>query len=81
VASIVRMAEAVVRFIMSSHSLAQIRRRGADAGLVARVLASPMQRETVAPGRDVLQSLALVDGRRYLVRGTSKVSKCWKAES
>ena len=64
--------------------------------LVIHVLASPQQRATLMPGRDVLQSLATIDGRRYLVRvivdvehdppvvvtayRTSRIEKYWKAE-
>jgi len=58
------MAEAIVRYLVSPHALEQLRRRGLALSLLVDVLTSPEQRAALSPGRDVLQSLATIDGRR-----------------
>ena len=72
-------------------------RRGLDEATIRRVLEHPEQRETVRPGREVLQSRSESKGRIYLVRvfvdvdrvppevvtayRTSKVEKYWRDEA
>jgi hypothetical protein len=53
---------------MSEHAALEMQRRGIDEAIVRRVLAAPDQREAVRPGRDVLQSVAELEGKSYLVR-------------
>lgn len=90
------MAEAIIRYVLTHHALYQLRRRRLPIDVVASVLTSPGQRERLLPGRDVLQSVTELDGRRYLIRvivdtdsdppmvvtayRTSKIRKYWKAE-
>jgi hypothetical protein len=89
------MAEAIVRYLISEHAIGQMRRRGLAPTLIAGVLMAPQRRMRLWPGRDALQSLIMMDGRRYLVRiigdvdrnppvvvtafRTSKIDKYWKA--
>lgn len=62
------MPEPVVAFVLTPHAKSQLRRRSLDEAVIRQVLAAPEQRETLRPGRDVLQSLLTVEGRCYLVR-------------
>ena len=90
------MAEPVVEYSISPHAAFEMERRGVDEAVVRRVLAAPEQRESVRPGRDVLQSRIEVDKKAYLVRvfvdvdrrpaevvtayRTSKMGKYWRSE-
>lgn len=62
------MSAAIVRYLLTPHAIRQMERRGLDRALVADVIMRPRQRVTLRPGRDALQSLVEMDGRRYLVR-------------
>lgn len=91
------MPEPIVVFVLTSHAVFELSRRGIDEAVVRRVLGAPEQRETVRLGRDVLQSRLEIDGKRYLVRvfvdvdrrpaeivtgyRTSNVHKYWRSES
>jgi hypothetical protein len=88
------MAEPITEYVISGHATLEMQRRGIDETAVRAVLAAPQQREGVRPGRDVLQSLTEVSGKRYLVRvlvdvnrrpaevvtayRTSKIAKYWR---
>ena len=62
------MAEPIPECSISSHAIAEMRRRGINEDLVRRVLAAPEQREAVRPGRDVLHSRVEFERKTYLVR-------------
>ena len=82
---------------ISPHAEFEMRRRGIDESTVRQVLNHPGQRETVRPGREVLQSRTELKGQTYLVRvfvdidrvppevvtayRTSKVEKYWRDEA
>lgn len=88
------MAEAIEKYVITPHATFEMQRRQIEEAAVARVLAAPEQRETVRPGRDVLQSRMTLAGRSYLVRvfvdvdrkpaevvtvyRTSKIAKYWR---
>lgn len=88
------MPEPIVEFVITPHARAELQRRGLDDTIVRRVLETPGQRETVRPGRDVLQSQLEMEGKRYLVRvfvdvdrspaevvtvyRTSRIDKYWR---
>jgi hypothetical protein len=55
-------------FTATPHAAAEMRRRGIDDASVRHVLEIPEQRETVRPGRDVLQSRIDVEAKTYLLR-------------
>lgn len=79
---------------ISAHAAEEMARRGLDRTTVDRVLGAPEQRESVRPGREVLQSRVELAGRTYLVRvfldvdrrpaevvtvyRTSKIEKDWR---
>ena len=90
------MTEPVGVFVVTAHAASEIRRRGIDEAIVRQVLATPGQRQSVRPGRDVLHSRFEIAGKWYLVRvfvdidrmpaevvtayRTSKIDKYWSAE-
>ena len=90
------MAEPIPECSISSHAIAEMRRRGINEDIVHRVLAAPEQRDAVRPGRDVLQSRVEFEQKTYLVRvvvdvdrsppevvtayRTSKIGKYWRNE-
>jgi hypothetical protein len=90
------MPEPIVAFVVTPHARFELQRRGLDETIVRRVLGAPEQRETLRPGRDVLQSRLEIEGQRYLVRvfvdvdrspaevvtayRTSKIDKYWRSE-
>ena len=49
------MAEPIDTYRITSHAAFEMERRGIDETVVRRVLATPGQRHTARPGRDVLQ--------------------------
>jgi hypothetical protein len=90
------MPEPITDYVVTSHAAGEMERRGIDVELVRTVLREPEQRLAFRPGREVLQSKALVGGRMYLIRvfvdvdrspaevvtvyRTSKISKYWRNE-
>jgi hypothetical protein len=90
------MADPIAEYSMSPHAALEIRRRGIDEAAVRAVLAAPEQREVVRPGREVLQSLTELGGKRYLIRvfvdvdrrpaevvtayRTSRIGKYWRQD-
>ena len=88
------MAQPIEEFAITSHAAFEMQRRGIDKAALQRVLDAPEQRETVRPGRDVLQSRIDCGGKPYLVRvfvdvdrrppevvtvyRTSKIEKYWR---
>jgi len=91
------VAQSIDEFRLTTHAEKMLLRRGLRRSVVATVLATPGQRWTVRPGRDVLQSSVELGGRLYLARvfvdvdtdppavvtayRTSKVEKYWSGES
>ena len=91
------MAEPVVEYSLSPHATLEMERRGLDEAVVRRVLIAPEQRESVRPGRDVLQSRIELDKKAYLIRvfvdvdrqpaevvtayRTSRIDKYWRSEA
>jgi len=89
--------EPIRDYTISPHAGFEMHRRGLDETTIRRVLERPEQRETVRPGREVLQSKSEFKGRIYLVRvfvdvdrvppevvtayRTSKVEKYWRDEA
>jgi Domain of unknown function (DUF4258) len=90
------MAEPVIKYEISGHAVGEMQRRGLDEGIVRQVLSAPEWRETVRPGRDLLQSRMELDGEMFLVRvfvdldrepavvvtayRTSKLQKYWRGQ-
>lgn len=82
------------QFSLTRHAAEEMRRRGIDEMAMRQVLQTPEQRETVRPGRDVLQSRISVESRTYLLRvfvdvdrdppevvtvyRTSRIEKYWR---
>ena len=62
------MAEPIHEYLLSRHATLEMARRGLDEAIVRQVLAAPGQRETVRPGRDVMQCR------------TSKIEKYWRKD-
>ncbi len=91
------MADPITEFVVTPHADFEMQRRGVDEVVLGRVLAAPEQRETVQPGRDVLQSRMEIEGRTYLVRvfvdmdrkpvevvtvyRTSRMARYWRSET
>ena len=91
------MADPIVEFVVTPHAAFEMQRRGLDETTVRRVLTEPEQRESLRPGRDVLQSRLELAEKWYLVRvfvdvdrspaevvtvyRTSKIDKYWRTES
>ena len=89
-------AEPIHKYIVTAHAVVEMSRRGIDDTTLQRVLAAPEQRDTVRPGRDVLQARATIGDKEYLVRvfvdtdrapanvvtiyRTSKISKYWRTQ-
>ena len=87
------MAEGITAYVFTAHARFELARRGISEDLVRRVLAAPEQRLIVRPGRAILQSRTMIEGRMYLVRvvvdvdrqpaevvtvyRTSKVARYW----
>jgi hypothetical protein len=90
------MAEPVIKYDISGHAADEMQRRGLDESIVRQVLSAPEWRETVRPGRDLLQSRMELDGEIFLVRvfvdldrepavvvtayRTSKLQKYWRGQ-
>lgn len=90
------MAEPIVEYSFTAHCRLEVQRRGLTEEEVCSVLAAPEQRETVHPGRDVLQSRVQFADGLYLLRvfvdvdcmparvvtayRTSKIAKYWRAD-
>ncbi|HEY3908383.1 MAG TPA: hypothetical protein VGM07_00665 [Stellaceae bacterium] len=62
------MAAPVDDYEITPHAAFEMVRRQIAQSIVHGVLAAPQQRYAVGPGRDVLQSKLLFDGKIYLVR-------------
>ncbi|MGH7029264.1 MAG: DUF4258 domain-containing protein [Stellaceae bacterium] len=62
------MAAPVDDYEITPHAAFEMVRRRIAESVVHDILASPQQRYPVRPGRDVLQSKLLIDGKNYLVR-------------
>lgn len=62
------MADSVANYLITPHAHAEITRRGIDVPTLQQVLSMPEQRESVRPGRDVLQSRIAFGDKEYLVR-------------
>jgi hypothetical protein len=90
------MTKPIVEYSFTVHCRQEMERRGLTQEQVCSVLAAPEQRETVRPGRDVLQSkIRFADGV-YLLRvfvdvdslparvvtayRTGKIAKYWRAD-
>lgn len=89
--------EPIRKCTISAHAEFEMRRRGIDETTIRRILERPEQRETVRPGREVLQSRIELKGHIYLVRvfvdidcvppevvtayRTSKIEKYWREET
>lgn len=90
------MAKPIDEYLFSRHAVVEMARRGLDEATVRQVLAAPGQRETVRPGRDVVQSRLELEGKTVLVRvfvdvdqdpavvvtayRTSKIEKYWRKD-
>ena len=91
------MAEPILAFVLTPHATYELQRRGIDETIVMEILAAPEQRESVRPGRDVLQSRVIIADTQCLVRvfvdvdrtpaevvtvyRTNKIEKYWRSES
>jgi hypothetical protein len=91
------MPEPIGSFVLTSHAMMELSRRGLEESIIRQVLAAPGQRLEVRPGRAVLQSQIEMSGRNYLVRvfvdidrnpaevvtayRTSKIEKYWRSDS
>jgi hypothetical protein len=88
------VAEPVIGYEISGHAADEMQRRGIDESIIRQVLSAPERRETVRPGRDLLQSRVEFEGETFLVRvfvdvdrkpavvvtayRTSKLQKYWR---
>lgn len=86
--------QAIQNYVFTDHARFEMKRRGLEEDLVAKVLRNPDQRLWVRPGRVVLQSRVAVEGKTCLVRvfvdidwqpaevvtayRTSRVEKYWR---
>jgi hypothetical protein len=86
----------ISNYLLTAHAIRELSRRALDEETVRGVLASPEQRASVRPGREVLQSRRTILGREYLVRvfvdtdrqppevvtayRTTKVRKYWRRD-
>lgn len=91
------MADPITEFVVTPHAAFEMQRREVDEPVLRRVLAAPEQRETVRPGREVLQSRVELEGRTYLVRvfvdvdrkpvevvtvyRTSRMARYWRSDT
>lgn len=87
----------ITSYVLTSHAVDEIHRRGLDADLIGAVLRSPGQRLSVGQSRDIVQSRVVLDGKEYLVRvvvdvdrnpaevvtayRTSNVGKYWRIDT
>ncbi|MEJ5376492.1 MAG: DUF4258 domain-containing protein [bacterium] len=90
-------AEPVRSYLLTSHALLEMARRGIEEHIVRSVLERPDQRLPIRTGRDILQSQVQMGGKTYLVHvfvdvdrspaevvtvyRTSKIEKYWREES
>ena len=87
------MASPIRSYILTAHAIDEMARRRIDRSAVKTILGAPELRGPVRPGRDVLQSRVVIDGKSYLIRvfvdvdrepaevvtvyRTSKIEKYW----
>jgi hypothetical protein len=87
-------AEPIREYAITEHAAFEMSRRGIDEAMLRSVLAAPGQRESVRPGRDVLQTLMTIEDKEYVIRvfvdidrtpanvvtayRTSKIRKYWR---
>jgi len=87
------MPAAILEWVLTAHAETELRRRGLSRSLIGVVLAAPERRSPFRPGRDVLESRMVLDGKPYLLRvfvdvdrspvevvtayRTSKIEKYW----
>jgi hypothetical protein len=90
------MASPIANWVLTQDAQDELAARGIDLATVAAVLAAPEQRLSVRPGREVLHSRVVQDGKTYLIRvfvdvgrepaavvtayRTSKIGKYWSAQ-
>lgn len=69
------MAEPIGEYVITSHAIAEMRRRGIDEATLRRLMEAPEQRELIRPGRDVVQSRIEFASKIYLVRAFVDVDR------
>ena len=91
------MAEPILDYVITSHAVGEMNRRGINEATLRQVMGVPEQRRNLRPGRDVLQARIELSGKTYLLRAfvdvdrrpaevvtvyrTSKIAKYWRSES
>lgn len=89
-------AEPIREYVLTDHAVFEMKRRGIDEAMLRGVLATPGQRDSVRPGRDVLQTRVSIEGKEFLMRvfvdidrtppsvvtvyRTTKIPKYWRNE-
>ena len=89
-------AEPILDYLITEHATLEMKRRGIDEATLRSVLVAPGQRESVRPGRDVLQARVINEGKEFVVRvlvdvdrtpanvvtvyRTTKIGKYWRNE-
>ncbi len=61
-------AEPICEYVVTEHAAFEMKRRSIDDATLRRVLATPEQRDSIRPGRDVLQTRVTIDDREFLIR-------------
>jgi hypothetical protein len=90
------VAEPIIEYDISGHAAEEMQRRGLEESVVRQVLLAPEWRETMRPGRDLLQARMDLEGKTVLIRvfvdidrevpvvvtayRTSKVEKYWRTQ-
>ena len=87
-------AEPILEYVITEHAAFEMKRRGIDEAMLRSVLVAPGQRDSVRPGRDVLQTRVTIEGKEFVLRvfmdidrtpanvvtvyRTTKISKYWR---
>ena len=61
-------AEPIREYVITEHAAFEMKRRGIDEAMLRSVLAAPGQRDSVRPGRDVLQTRVTIEDKEFVVR-------------
>ena len=61
-------AEPIRDYVVTEHAVFEMKRRGIDEAMLKGVLAAPGQRDSVRPGRDVLQTRVTIEDKEFVIR-------------
>ena len=60
--------EPILDYVITPHAAFEMKRRGIDEAMLRGVLVAPGQRDSVRPGRDVLQARVTIEDKEFMVR-------------